>query len=128
MADVHRPNMSRTQNKHPYCFHIPLVRKKFQSDSYFPRTIVFCNRLRRRCFPDHCHLNLCKSRVKSQLPAYHHMHFFQKQKYSLTSYLVCLILYWLNSSKRNKKNRKTMVHHLKQTLNHAYSYFVFHYC
>lgn len=50
-----------------YSLHIPLVRSKFHSDSFFPRAVTLRNRIPAGYFPDHYNLNTFKSRVDNYL-------------------------------------------------------------
>lgn len=52
-----------TGEYYPHSLFIPLVKRKFCLDDFFPRTTTFWNRLPRGYFPDHNNLNLFKSQV-----------------------------------------------------------------
>lgn len=56
-----------TKSIHCHYIHIPLVRSKFHSRSFFPRTVAMWNRYLGGCFPHHYNLNFFMFRVSHYL-------------------------------------------------------------
>lgn len=59
---------STTDLNHPYFFHVPNIKRKFNS-SPSQRTTTFWNRPSHRCFLEQFHLYLFKSKVNAYLPS-----------------------------------------------------------
>lgn len=58
---LHAQHATYTGANQHHSLHIPLVKWKVHSYSFFQRTATFCNRLAKKSFPDHYNLNLLTS-------------------------------------------------------------------
>lgn len=50
-----------TAPSHPHTLYISFLKAKFHSDNVVSRTVLLSNRPLKGCFPQHDHLNICKS-------------------------------------------------------------------
>lgn len=60
---IAKRNTRLSTRSHPFTVSVPLCKKAFYSNSFFPRTSVLWNSLPSYCFPDVYNLNVFKSRV-----------------------------------------------------------------
>lgn len=57
------PQVIYTESTHPHSLCIWLVWKKFHSENFIQRVVLFWNRCLKDCYPDHYNLNFFNSRV-----------------------------------------------------------------
>ena len=58
---------SFTQRNHPHTLEVPVARKEFHANSFFPRTVALWNKLPADCFPANFNMDFFKRKINHHL-------------------------------------------------------------